>query len=121
MESYQFSFEKLIAWQKAKDLTIDIYKLVENFPSSERFGLVDQMKRATISVSSNLAEGNSRDSNKEKRRYVTLAYGSLMELYSHIRIGCELQFISENDFVKTKEKCYELASIISGFRKSLKD
>ncbi len=76
----QFSFEKLDVWKNSIDLTIAIYKLTDNFPVRENYNLVSQIRRACISVSSNIAEGNYRISNKDRGHFLTMAYGSLMEV-----------------------------------------
>ena len=108
------------AWKKSKDLTKHVYDLVKEFPDEEKYHLVSQIKRAAISVPSNLAEGNSRDTKKEKLRYVSIAYGSLMELYNHLLISEELEFLNVDEMMLLKPKIFELSKIINGLRRSLK-
>ena len=74
-----FRFQKLVVWQKAIDFADHIYDATVPFPSEERFGLTNQMRRAAVSISSNIAEGSGRSSDNEFRRFVEIAYGSLME------------------------------------------
>ncbi|MEP6168424.1 MAG: four helix bundle protein, partial [Rhodopirellula bahusiensis] len=79
-----FSFEKLDVWSKSVDLADVVYRLTKDFPDYERFGLANQMRRAAVSVSSNIAEGSSRESRKDFARFIQLAFGSLMEIVSQL-------------------------------------
>jgi four helix bundle protein len=81
------SFKDLIVWQKARDLAVAIYKLTEQFPNSELYGLTSQMRRAAISISSNIAESYHRFHSKEKRQFLAIAFGSGSELESQIEIS----------------------------------
>jgi four helix bundle protein len=113
---YQFSFEKLIAWQKARVLTMLIYSVTGQLPVDEKFGLTSQMRKAVISISSNLAEGSTRSTKNDKLRFVTLSYGSLMELYSQIIIANDLGYINTDVFDELKSKVIELSNIINGLK-----
>ncbi len=84
------SFKELLVWQKAKELAVEIYKLTEEFPNSEIYGLSSQMRRAVISISSNIAESYQRFHKKEKDQLLAVAYGSGAELESQIEIAREL-------------------------------
>ena len=77
--NHKFSFEKLDVWKQAKNLAVDIYKITEGFPEKERYGLQGQIRRAAVSVSSNIAEGSSRFSAGSKRNFYQIAFSSLME------------------------------------------
>lgn len=81
------SFKDLIVWQKARDLTVKIYKITEHFPKSELYGLTSQMRRAVISISSNIAESYHRFHTKEKQHFLAIAFGSGSELESQIEIA----------------------------------
>ena len=81
------SFKELLVWQKAKILAVEIYKLTENYPKSEQYGITNQMRRAAISISSNIAESYNRFHNKEKKQFIAIAYGSGSELESQIEIS----------------------------------
>jgi four helix bundle protein len=118
MVEYKFSFEKLIAWQKAKELIKTIYKITNQFPSSENYNLISQAQRASISISSNLAEGSSRDTPNDKKRFITISYSSLMELYSILLVSKELGYISLEDFLFAKNQIIELSKILNGLKKS---
>ncbi len=97
------------AWKQSKDLVKIVYQAIKIFPDEERYHLVSKIKRAATSVPSNLAEGNSRDTKKEKIRYVSIAYGSLMELYNHLIISVELEFLTEEQMNILKPKIFELS------------
>ena len=115
----EFSFERLAAWQKSRILVKHIYRVTSFFPASERFGLVDQLRRAAVSVSSNLAEGSGRLSVKEKIHFCEISFGSLMEVMCQLTLACDLGFISEEDLAESRQLIEELSRIISGYRRSL--
>ncbi|WP_300598785.1 four helix bundle protein [Niabella sp.] len=93
MSTYQFSFEKLEVWQRAKVLAGKIYKETEVFPAEEKYGLVSQMRRAAVSVCANIAEGTTRQTAKDQAYFTTVSYGSLMELFSHLAIAADLGYV----------------------------
>lgn len=88
--SYIVSFEKLTVWIDSKELIKLIYLITKEFPTEEKFGLTNQIRRAGISVASNLAEGTSRNTNKDKAHFTTLSFSSLMEALNQIIISYEL-------------------------------
>src|SRR3989454_12547003 len=90
-----FNFEKLDVWQKAIDFADLVYNLTRGFPADERFGLTNQMRRAAVSVSSNLAEGSSRSSRSDFSRFVEIGTGSLFEVLSQSFIGRRQGFLTE--------------------------
>lgn len=114
-----FRFEKLDVWHKAIELADKIYLATEEFPTDERFGLTNQMRRASVSVSSNIAEGSSRSSNKEYARFVEIAYGSVMEIVSQLHLAQRRRFISEEPFKTIYQLCDDVARMLSGLRASL--
>jgi four helix bundle protein len=118
MREYEFSFEKLIAWQKAKDIVLLIYEVTADFPNNEKYSLISQMRRSAISIPSNLAEGSSRKSKKDKLRYLQLSYSSLMELYNHCLIAADLHYLSQIDLERVRSLVHEVANIMNGLRKS---
>ena len=89
------TFRNLIVWQKAIVLAKVIYEVTKQFPASERFGLINQVRRAAVSIPSNIAEGNARESRKDYIRYLIIARGSLAELETQIVIAQELKYLSE--------------------------
>ena len=115
-EAYQF--ESLDAWKKAKELTVLVYQLIARFPGFERFDLCSQIRRAAISVPSNIAEGSGRISYKEKIHFLEIAYGSLMETYCQLLIAEELNYISNEDLEQIKPTFFDTSRLISGLRRS---
>lgn len=113
-----YSFEKLAAWKKARILTLDIYNITKGFPSEEKFGLISQMRRCSISVSSNLAEGSSRTSFKDQAHFTQLSYSSLLELLNQLILALDLEFINENQYKDLRNKIEELSAILNALRKS---
>ncbi len=92
---HRFAFEKLDVWQDAKELTVTVYRITRDYPDNEKFGLTNQMRRAAISVSSNIAEGASRTSGKDQAHFYQISYSSLMELLNQFIISVELGYINE--------------------------
>ena len=97
------SYRNLIAWQRAKELVVQIYNITDHFPKSELYVLTSQMKRASISVVSNIVEGNQRRWEKDRLRFFNISQGSLVELGCQLDVAFELNFVSEIDFKKTLE------------------
>jgi four helix bundle protein len=115
-----FNFEKLGVWQRAVDLAAFIYDVTGKFPSDERFGITSQMRRAAVSVSSNIAEGSSRSSRQDFARFVELAVGSLYELVSQGFIALKQGFLDDPDFHKLYSDSEELIRMLSGLRNHLR-
>jgi len=99
-----YSLEKLIVWRESIEVVKVIYNLTKKFASEERFGLISQLRRATVSISSNISEGTSRQTNKDKAHFTTIAFSSTMEVLHQIIISKELSFISENQYILVREK-----------------
>ena len=112
-----FRFEKLDVWQEAIDFADLVYTCTGSFPAEERFGLTNQMRRAAISVSSNIAEGTSRMSEADFARF--LATGSVFEAVSQAFIGRRQLFLGEADFQKMYRSAEEIGRMLSGLRQSL--
>ena len=115
-----FNFEKLDVWQRAVDLAAFIYDVTGKFPSDEKFGIVSQMRRAAVSVPSNIAEGSSRSSRQDFSRFVELAVGSLYELVSQGFIARTQGFLDEQVFQKLYSDSEELIRMLSGLRNHLR-
>ena len=114
-----FGFEKLEVWRKAIDLADEVYRATRGFPDYEKFGLANQMRRSAVSVSSNIAEGSGRSSNKDFIRFVEIAYGSTMELVSQLHIAQRQSFIERESARDLYRKCDEIARMLSGLKASL--
>lgn len=112
------SFEKLIVWQKSRELTVLVYKITKGFSNDERYGLVSQMRRCAVSISSNIAEGTGRRNSKDKARFTELAYGSALELLNQIILSHDLEFLSEEQYIKIREKISEITAMLDSLRKS---
>jgi len=95
----KYSFEKLSVWFEAKELTKLIYLLVKKFPDDEKIGVSSQLKRASISICSNIAKGFLRKTNKDKAHYTTMAFSSAAEVLNQIIIYYELEFITETEYL----------------------
>lgn len=108
-------YQKLIVWQRAKELVVLVYKLAGKFPKSEEFGLRSQMTRAAVSVVSNIAEGYCRRSAKDKKRFLEMAIGSLFELESDIEIAKELEFITTNEYEILDKKKGEVGYLLNKY------
>jgi len=114
----EYQFERLNAWQESRKLVLAVYQLLKKFPSEERYALCDQLRRAAISVPSNIAEGNGRISVKEQIRFFEIAFGSVMEIYCQLQIAVDLDYISDADFNQIKPLIYNTSKLISGLRSS---
>ena len=115
---YKYSFEKLEVWNDARNLLKMIYLQTNNFPERERFGLSSQMQRAVVSIVSNIAEGVSRNSVKEKIRFVELAYGSLMELYCQLYVSVDLDYLTPDTFTLIKAEIDKIANKANALKRS---
>ena len=101
---YTYGFEKLNIWKDSILFAKDIYKITETFPNTEKFGLVSQMRRAVVSIPSNIAEGSAKQSLKDQARFTEISKGSLFEVLNQVIIAYELKFINEEDYLKIREK-----------------
>ena len=115
---YKFSFEKLDVWQDSRSLTKVIYEVTKSFPDSEKFGLVSQMRRASVSVSSNIAEGSSRTSKKDQAHFYQIAYSSLMELLNQVIISNDLEFLNEGLESQVRNHIGKVSNKLNSLRKS---
>ena len=88
-----FRHERLDVWAAAIDLSVAVYELTRDFPGDERFALTNQLRRASVSISSNIAEGNGRTTDRDKIRFFEIAYGSLMEVVSQLEIAVRLRYV----------------------------
>ena len=107
------SYKDLIVWQKAIDLSVEVYQVTMYFPSEEIYGLTNQIRRACNSISLNIAEGHSRNSTKSYINSLNIANGSLHELESGIYLSQRLNFIDVNSTVKTNELVIEIQKMLS--------
>ena len=118
-ELYEYGFENLDVWKISIQLVTDIYSLTKNFPENEKFGLVSQLRRAAVSISSNIAEGNGREG-KDKARFFRIAFSSLMEVLNQLIISEKLTFISRDQLVTFRLTINELANKLNALHRSIK-
>jgi four helix bundle protein len=113
------SFRELIVWKKSLDLAERIYRATERFPKSEIFGLALQMRRAAVSIPSNIAEGQSRNSRNEFRHFLGIARGSLAELETQIELSARLEMLKAEDTAIFMNLIEEIGKMLSGLKRSL--
>ena len=115
------SYKHLKIWQKSKELCIFIYSLTNKFPKEEVYALTSQIRRAVVSIPSNIAEGYAKSSIKERLRFSEIAYGSYYELATQIDIAYDLSYINQDDYNKFLEVSEELGKMMYGYIKSFKN
>lgn len=114
------SYKDLIVWQKSFALVLEIYKITGKFPPHELFGLVSQMRRASISVPSNIAEGYSRNNRGEYVHFVAIAYASGAELETQLLLAKELNYLTAQDFIKINSLLVEVLKMLNKLLSTLK-
>ncbi|OGZ63829.1 MAG: hypothetical protein A3A98_00895 [Candidatus Staskawiczbacteria bacterium RIFCSPLOWO2_01_FULL_40_39] len=114
-------FTDLHAWQEGHKLVLMVYKNTEKFPDKERFGITDQMRRAVVSLTSNIAEGFSRRSSKEKNRFYCMAQASLVELQNQLIISRDIGYLPNDDFKIIADQSIVANKLLNGLLKATKD
>lgn len=114
-----FYFRKLDVYQRSRDLVVYGYKLLDKFPKYENYALCDQLRRSLISVPSNIAEGMGRMSGHEKRHFLSIAYGLLMEVLCQFEIASLREYITPNEFQVAEDEIRTIAKELSGLNKSI--
>lgn len=114
------SFTNLIAWQKGHELVLAIYKLTKTFPKEETYSLIDQMHRCAISITSNIAEGFSRKSYREKIQFYSMALGSTTELQNQLLVSKDIGYITKDQFMEIALLTVEVHKLINGLIKGSK-
>ncbi len=113
-----YSFEKLECWQHARQLAVWTYRATKDFPAEEKFGIISQMRRAAISIASNIAEGTSRKTAKDQSHFSTISYSSTIELLNDLIIANDLNFLSTELYIQGRELIEKQTLMIAGLRKS---
>ena len=113
------SYKELIVWQKSFELVKKIYRITENFPKSEVYGLTSQMRRAVVSIPSNIAEGFVRKHKKEFSQFISIAFGSGAELETQILLSKELKFITDKDFHELDSLLQEIMKMLNSLKSKL--
>ncbi|MTI83643.1 MAG: four helix bundle protein [Firmicutes bacterium] len=105
---------KLIVWQKAHALVLKIYEITKDFPRDEQFGLTSQIRRASVSIPSNIVEGKARGSNKDYRRFLLMARGSLEEVKYPLLLARDLGYIDDNKYIELLKSTEEVGRLLNG-------
>jgi four helix bundle protein len=113
-----YSFEKLIVWQKSRNLAVIINKATKAFPKDEIFGMISQMRRCSISIASNIAEGSGRHSAKDKARFTEIAYSSALELLNQLIISLDLEYVLEENYLKIRNEIEEITFMLDSLHKA---
>ena len=114
------SFRDLVVWQKAMALATDVYRVTERFPRTETYGLTNQLRRASVAVPSDIAEGKGRLSKREFIQMLARARGSLFEVVTQLEIGKNLQYVSAADFGRVSEECAEVGRLLNGLIRAIR-
>src|SRR3989338_2450600 len=114
------SFTDLNAWKTGHSLVVDIYELTKKFPKEELFGLTNQIRRAAVSITSNIAEGFSRQSLKEKAQFYSMSLGSLTEVQNQLLISRDVQYLNKESFDKIAERTVIISKLLNGLIKSIR-
>lgn len=114
-KKHTYAFEKLEVWHDAKEVAISAYKVTEDFPDKEQYVLVSQIRRAAISIPSNIAEGSSRSTRKEQARF----YSSAIELLNQLIISKELGYLSDGNLKQLREQIEKTSNRINALKKSI--
>ena len=117
----KYAFENLEVWEKSKELAVSVYKLTSSFPPEEKFGLVSQLRRASISVSSNIAEGSTRWSRQDQARFYEISFGSLMEVLNQLILSNELGFITEEQTDNLRGELDSVSRMLNALYQSTKN
>lgn len=110
---------KLDVWKKAMDFVLEIYAVTQTFPQSEQFGLVSQMRRAAVSIPSNLAEGAARRGNKEFKQFLNISQGSISELDTQLELAHRLGYLNQQTYLNLLNGLTEISKMLYGLAKSV--
>lgn len=113
-------FKELEIWKRSRTFCSDVYKITSKFPDAEKFGLTNKLRRASVSIPSNIAEGSSRHSNKDFSRFLEITIGSCYEVETQFLIASDLDFIQEAELKLILKKLDEITKMISRFKSTLK-
>ena len=117
---YTFYFEKLEVWQNVRKFVKDIYKITETFPVKEQFGITNQIRRASLSITANISEGFSWQTNKEKARFINIAYSSSWEIINFLILSRDLEFLNEEEYTKLRSDIEYISNQLNALYKKLK-
>ncbi|MBN2408058.1 MAG: four helix bundle protein [Elusimicrobia bacterium] len=115
-----YTFKKIKVWQKAHNLVLEIYKLTREFPDTEKFGLVSQLRRSAASIPSNIAEGYKRKSSKDFAHFLNMAESSLEETKYHLLLSHDLEYVVKNKYDNISKLSEEIGRMLNGFKNTIK-
>jgi four helix bundle protein len=118
---FTFPFEHLEIWKRAKLFVVEVYKISSRFPKEERYGLTSQVRRAAVSVCSNISEGSARLSKKEQAYFIQTSYGSLMEAICQLDLAKELGFVASEELKMLRMDAGHLARMINAYHRNIAD
>lgn len=118
MDESLFGYRKLVVYQHSRRYVKTLYLLMKKFPPEEKYGLCDQIRRAAVSITSNIAEGMGRLSEKDKLHFIEFAFGSLYETMSQIEIALDLEYITTEEYNDVESQVTQIAKMLSGLRKT---
>ena len=113
-------YKKIVAWQRAHELVLTIYKVTQRFPKEEMYGLTNQLRRAAYSVPANIVEGSARESEKEYLRFLDIAYGSLKETEYFLLLSRDLNYLNQTEFVELSKQVDSTFAPLHGLIRTLK-
>lgn len=113
---YTYSFEKLEVWNESKEFSKSIYSITSTFPDQEKFGLISQLRRAAVSICSNIAEGSARNTYKDKAHFTTMAYSSAIEVINQLILSFEMDFISEEIYSNLRIQLESITNKLNALR-----
>lgn len=119
MKESKYSYKNLEAYKESKTLVKQVYALLKKFPKEEQYALCDQLRRAVISVPSNIAEGSGRTSAKDQAHFFEMAFGSLMEVDCQIDIAQDLGYVSSEELEDVSKQISQVAALLSGMRRKI--
>lgn len=115
----QFYFEKLEVWQNSRSFVKDIYIITANFPDNEKFGLITQIRRASLSISANIAEGMSRKTDKDKARFISISFGSAIEVVNFLILANDLSIIDSKDYNSLRDQLEKITNQLNSLHNKL--
>jgi four helix bundle protein len=118
MKSFTYSFEKLEVWNLSRQLVKEVYDLTSSFPRDETYGMISQLRRATVSVSNNLAEGSSRKTQRDQAHFTQIAFSSLMEVLNMMILSVDLNLIQQEKYLAVRPKIEQIGNMLNALRNS---
>lgn len=114
-------YKELVVWQKSIDLAMAVYKILPGFPNEEKFGLCDQIRRATVSIPSNIAEGQSRNSEKDFMRFLSFARGSVAELETQLLLSVRFGYINDEIYCNLTEQLSQIGKMLASLMRAIEN